>query len=67
MASRITRDDIESQLRALQGDVHDEVASRRQTLVSGAVVVAVVAVAVVFLLGRRSGRKKTTIVEIRRV
>lgn len=66
MTARITRDDIEARLRALQGDVHDEVENRRKTFVSGAAVAAVVVVAVVFLLGKRSGRKRSTIVEIRR-
>jgi signal transduction histidine kinase len=67
MASRITRDDIEAQLRALQGDVEDEVDARRNTFVTTAAVVAVVVVVAVFLLGRRTGKKKSTIVEIRRL
>lgn len=67
MAARVTRDDIEAQLRAIQGDVHDEVDARRRTFVSAAGAVAVVVVVVIFLLGRRNGRKKSTIVEIRRV
>lgn len=67
MASRITREDIEAQVRALQGDVQDEVETRRRSLMSGAAVAVVVVVVVVFVLGRRSGRKKSTFVEIRRV
>lgn len=65
--SKITRDDLESKFRELQGDVEDtksEVASYAAV----AAVVAVVAVATVaFVLGRRKGRRKSTIVEIRRV
>jgi hypothetical protein len=63
----ITRDDIEARFRRLQGDV-DEVADQAVSyaiVVGAAVVVGVLAVA--FLLGRRRGRRKTTIVEVRRL
>ena len=65
--ARITRDDIESQLRALGGDVSDEVDNKRKTIVTGVAVSALVLLILFFLLGKRSGKKKTTIVEIRRV
>jgi hypothetical protein len=65
--SKITRDDIERQLRALQGDVNDEVASKKQTMVAGIAATGVILLILFFLLGKRSGKKKTTIVEIRRV
>lgn len=63
----ISRDDIEAKLRELRGEV-DSVGERAK---GGAVVVgAVAAVAVlatVYLLGRRRGKKRTTVVEVRRV
>jgi hypothetical protein len=64
---RISRDDIESKFRELQGDV-DVVADRAVStvLVAGAVIVAGVVVAA-WLLGRRRGRKRSTIVEVRRL
>jgi hypothetical protein len=65
--SKITRDDIERQLRALQGDVNDEVMSRKQTVVAGVAATGIILLILFFLLGKRSGKKKTTIVEIRRV
>jgi hypothetical protein len=65
-AERISRDDIESKFRELQGEVDtvgDDVRSYAATV--GAVVVVVVVVAA-FWLGRRRGKKTQTIVEIRR-
>jgi uncharacterized membrane protein YvbJ len=64
---RITRDDLEAKFRALQDDVQGKVMDKRQTLVAAGSAVAVVIVLIVFFLGKRSGRKKTTFVEIRRL
>jgi hypothetical protein len=64
---RITRDDIESKFRELQGEVDvvtDDVRSYAATV--GAVIVVVVVVGA-FWIGRRRGRRTQTIVEIRRV
>jgi hypothetical protein len=65
-ATGITRDDLEAGFRSFQGDVMDRVEDRRQTLISIAVGLGVVFVILVFIFGRRSGRKKTTLVEVRR-
>lgn len=63
----ITRDDIEAKFRELEGEVDD----RKEQAVNIAVVAGIVVVAAVvviaFRLGRRGGRKRTTVVEIRRV
>ena len=64
---RITRDDLERGFRQLQGDVLEKVEEQRSTWMSGIAVAGVLIIVFVFLLGRRSGRKKNTIVEIRRV
>ena len=66
-AGTVSRNDIESKLRELQGEV-DSVGERARTgvLVAGAVA-AVTVLAAVYLLGRRRGKKRTTVVEIRRV
>jgi hypothetical protein len=64
---RITRSDIESKLRDLRGDV-DETA--RAALPKVALIGAVTAVAVIglaYFMGRRSGRKRSAVVEIRRL
>jgi hypothetical protein len=64
---RITRDDIEQSLRSIQTGVNDRVRGRRATIIQGVSIATALVVLLVFLLGRRSGRKRNTIVEIRRV
>jgi hypothetical protein len=63
---RITRADIEAKLRRLQGDVEDTVTSNRQKIITAVAVAAVVTVSLAYLIGRRAGRKRSAIVEIRR-
>ena len=63
----IERRDIEAKIRELHGGVEDTAQSARSTLVTVGAVVAVGVVAVAFLIGRRRGRKLTTIVEVRRI
>ncbi|MEY3822776.1 MAG: hypothetical protein RL628_884 [Actinomycetota bacterium] len=65
--SRISREDIESKLRVLQGDVQGKVDDRRSTLLAVAGGVGVVLVVAFYLMGRRSGKRRSTVVEIRRV
>ncbi len=64
---RISREDIEAKLRALQGDVQGKVEDRRSTVMVVAGGIGVILVVVFFLLGRRSGKRRSTVVEIRRV
>ena len=64
----VTRADIEAKLREIRGTAEDAApdvpdTAQRTGLVAGALAVVVVA----FVLGRRRGRKKSTIVEIRRI
>lgn len=66
-ATTITRDDLESKFRALQGDIQGKVDDKKSSVVGTAAGAGVVLLIIFFLLGRRSGRKKTTLVEIRRV
>jgi hypothetical protein len=66
-SSRVSRQDIENKLRALQGDVQDKVDDRRSTLLAVAGGVGLALVVIFFLLGRRSGKRRSTVVEIRRV
>jgi hypothetical protein len=67
MAQRITRDDLESKFRDVQGGLQGKINDRKQTLITVATVGGVVLLLLFFVLGRRSGKKKTTFVEIRRV
>ena len=64
---RITRDDLESQFRQLQESVQGRVEDKKSALVTVGVVGGIVLLLIVFFLGSRRGKKKTTLVEIRRV
>ena len=66
-SKKITRADLESKFRELQGDVEDTKAEAASYAVVAAVVAIATVAAVAFVLGRRKGRRKSTIVEIRRV
>jgi hypothetical protein len=65
--SRITRDDIESKFRELQAEVEVVEDEARNYALVAAVVGVVAVVAVAFVLGRRKGRRRGTVVEIRRI
>jgi hypothetical protein len=63
----ITRDDLEGKLRAFQGDIKGKVDDQKSTLMAVGVGLGVLLLIVFFVLGKRSGKKKTTLVEIRRI
>jgi hypothetical protein len=63
----ITRDQIEAKFRELTGDVSEEVESSKSQVITVGLAIGVALVAVVFLIGRRNGRRKSAIVEVRRV
>ena len=64
---KITRDDLERQFRALQGEAREMVDEQSNKLLTAAGIGAVMIVVIIFLLGRRAGRRKNTYIEIRRV
>jgi hypothetical protein len=64
---RITRADLEDKFRELEGDAREQVESARSTALTAGVVAALLLLLLAFLLGTRKGRKRSTIVEIRRV
>ena len=63
----ITRADIEAKLAEIRGVTDDTTEVAEEAAKTGLVVAGVAVVVVAFLLGRRRGRKKSTIVEIRRI
>jgi hypothetical protein len=63
----ITKADIEAKLGTLKSGVDTEVANVRGIAIGVGVTVAVIVVLATFALGRRRGRRLSTIVEIRRV
>lgn len=66
-STTITRDDLEAKFRGVQDELQGKVAEGKRTVVGTAAGIGVVLMVLMFLLGRRSGRKKRTIVEIRRL
>ena len=65
-SSRITRDDIESRFREIQGEVIAVEDEARSSLAAVFVVAGVAIVVIAFALGSRRGRKRRTVVEVRR-
>jgi hypothetical protein len=64
---RITRDDIETKFRELTGEVSEGVEDTRSQVITVGLAVGVALVAVVFLIGRRNGRRRSAVVEVRRI
>lgn len=63
---KVTKADIQAKLGEIRGDVEETAESARPTLTAVAAGVAVVVIVAVFMLGRARGRRKSTVVEIRR-
>jgi hypothetical protein len=65
--THITLDDLEAKFRELEGGAREQVASARTTLITAGGIAVFVVLLLVFLLGRRAGKQRSTVVEIRRV
>ena len=63
----IRRSDLEAKMRELQGEVTETREAATTTLVTVGAIVAVGVIAVAFYLGRRKGKKRMTVVEVRRI
>jgi hypothetical protein len=63
----VSREDIEAKLAQIRGVADDTTEVAEGAAKTGLVVAGVGALVVVFLLGKRRGRKKSTIVEVRRI
>jgi hypothetical protein len=66
-AKKISRDDLEAKLREMSGGVEETVDAARPKLITSAVGAVVLALLIAYLLGRRRGRARSAIVEIRKV
>ena len=64
---KITKDDIESKLRELQGEVTERADAAKVPAIAIAVGGVFVTIAAAYLLGRRKGRRRQTVLEIRRL
>lgn len=65
--ARITRDDLEAKFRTLKSDVDETAETAKNYALAAAVVAGVVIFTVAFAVGRRRGRRSSTVVEIRRI
>jgi hypothetical protein len=66
-SGKISPDDLRNKLQAFQNGVQGTVDDKKRTLMTvggGALVVLVI---IFFLLGKRSGKKRSTLVEIKRI
>ena len=66
-AEKISPEDLQSKLQSFQDGVQSSVDDKKSTIMAiggGAVVVLLL---LFFMLGKRSGKKKTTLVEIKRI
>jgi hypothetical protein len=64
---RVTPEQIEAKLRGLQDELTGRATAARQTLMPVFVGGGVLLLIIAYLLGKRVGKKKSTIVEIRRI
>ena len=64
---KITPQDLENKFKALQNDIQGRVEDKKTSIVTVAAGSAAVLMFIFFLLGRRSGKRRSAIVEIRRV
>jgi hypothetical protein len=63
----VSRDDIEAKLRQIQGSAETTGESVKGIAVAAGATVVVGVVVLAYFLGRRKGRRRSTVVEIRRV
>jgi hypothetical protein len=64
---KITREDIEAKLRELRGEVDERVETVKVPAMAVAVGAAVVTIVVAYWFGKRRGRKRQMVLEIRRI
>ncbi len=64
---KISEADLKNKLQAFQDGLQGKVEDQKSTLLTIGGVTLVVLLLAFFLLGKRSGKKRTTLVEIRRV
>lgn len=65
--NKITPQDLENKFKALQGDIQGRVDEKKTSIATVAGGAAIAMMIIFFLLGRRSGKRRSAVVEIRRV
>ena len=66
-SERITRDSLEDALRDLQADIDRDTQPLLVKVAYGAAAAAGVLISLAYVLGRRAGRRRRTVVEVRRI
>lgn len=64
---KITPEDLEAKFRELQSDVEDTAEQAKSYAAAAAAAIGVGVFVVAFFMGRKRGKKKSTVVEIRRI
>lgn len=67
MSDRVERTDIEAKLREIKGGVDESATAAKPAGITVGAGLLVGALGVAFLMGQRKARKRTTVVEVRRV
>ena len=63
---RITKEELTSKFQSLQDDFQGRASDKKQSIIAAAGIAGAVVVVIAYLLGRRGGRKRRSVVEIRR-
>ena len=64
---KITRDDLEAKFREIKGDVDQRTKAAKDTLMPLAIFGGLLVLLLVYIVGKRVGKTKSTVVEIRRI
>ncbi len=63
----VSKEDIEAKLKEIAGDIEDTVEGAKPIALMAGIGGVIVLLLLAYFLGQRKGRKKKTVVEIRRV
>jgi hypothetical protein len=64
---RITPADLEAKFRELKTDVDETTASAKSYVIPAGIGVAVLVILIAFLLGKRRGKRTSTVIEVHRL
>ena len=64
---RITRDDLEQKLRAITQPVEEATETIQTVSIAGVGILSFLLIMFIFLMGRRAGKRRRTIIEVRSV
>lgn len=66
-SKQITKEDLEAKLREIHGEVNNAIKVAKPALSAVAVAIAVAVISITFVIGLKMGRKKNTVIEIKRI